>query len=113
MINDDNRTQSIQNMRARTIKLEREGDYWTDDEREQLARMFYEGKGITAMALCLQRTEPAVVQQIEKLDLYCRKACPVRSKPVAKPSPCLCNVCQHDRSSCPRCCASEATEEAE
>lgn len=113
MKNEDNRTKSIQNMRNRTIKLEREGDYWTDDEKEQLTSLFNEGNGITDIALCLQRTEPAVMQQVEKLDLYQRKNYPSRNRSVARHDPCLCSVCRHDRSSCPRCCASEAAEEAE
>ena len=27
-------TESVKNMRTRTVRLDREGDFWTEDERE-------------------------------------------------------------------------------
>ena len=57
--------ESVKNMRNRTVRLDREGDYWTEEERETLIQKFHEGEGITAMALQLQRTESAIIQQIE------------------------------------------------
>ena len=44
-------TESVKNMRNRTVRLDREGDYWTADEKETLVRKFNEGDGITAIAL--------------------------------------------------------------
>lgn len=72
----DDYLQSVKNMRTRTVRLDREGDYWTEDEKNQLIKMFQQGEGITAMALQFQRTEPAIMQQIEKFDLYNRKSSP-------------------------------------
>lgn len=66
-------TESVKNMRNLAVRLDREGDYWTADERELLVQKLCEGEGITAMALELQRTEPAVIQQIEALALFGRK----------------------------------------
>ncbi len=66
-------TESVMNMRKRTVRLDREGDYWTDEEKEMLLNKFREGEGITAMALAFQRTEAAVMKQIEEQDLFGRK----------------------------------------
>ena len=102
---------SVINMRNRTVRLDREGDYWTEEEKEQLVRSFQEGKGITAMAMLLQRTEPAIIQQIEKMDLYQRKTNPIKKRTVAKQPVCLCTTCQFDPSCCPRCEAHQTTQE--
>lgn len=88
-------------MRNRTERLERENDYWSDEERLQLRTMFYEGVGVTEMALTLKRTEPAIFQQIEKDDLYGRKSNPQRRRSSVKRSICLCASCTADPSICP------------
>ena len=85
----DTYTESVKNMRNRTVRLDREGDYWTADEKETLVRKFNEGEGITAMALELQRTESAVIQQIEAMDLFGRKK--KHSAPRQRPQKILCN----------------------
>lgn len=77
--------ETVTSMRNRTVRMDREGDYWTDEEKEQLVKLFREGEGITAIAIKLQRTEPAIMQQIEKMDLYRRKEVPVRRKSEPKP----------------------------
>lgn len=91
-------TESVINMRNRTVRLDREGDYWTDEEREKLVQKFREGKGITAMALELQRTESAIIQQIEALDLFGRK----KKASTPKQPCCLCSNCKLDPALCPR-----------
>lgn len=104
-------TQSVLAMRNREIRLEREGGYWTEIEKEQLKLLFESGLGITEIAYNMHRTEPAVYQQIEKLDLYHRKDNPQRSRAVNKPRGCLCENCQCDPSFCPRCMAETRTKE--
>ena len=91
-------TESVKNMRTRTVRLDREGDFWTEDERETLIQKFREGEGITAMALEFQRTESAIIQQIEALDLFGRK----KKHPAQKPPCCLCANCKLDPALCPR-----------
>lgn len=110
MMHDDDFVEAVKNMRNRTTRLEREGDYWTDDESGKLIYMFRTGVGLTEMALKLQRTEPAVSQQIEKLDLYERKENP-RRKFFPKEPTCLCKNCKLDKRSCPNCKAHSADEE--
>lgn len=104
-------TQSILAMRNREIRLEREGEYWTEEEKERLKLLFASGLGITEIAYNLHRTESAVYQQIESLDLYNRKANPQRRRSAAKPRGCLCENCQCDPSFCPRCMAETRTKE--
>lgn len=106
-------TESVKSMRRRTVRLDREGDYWTVEEKQQLIDMFEMGEGITAMALQLQRTEPAIVQMIEKLDLFKRKECPVRKKSVPKSPDCLCSICQLEPALCPYCEACHKLVEAD
>lgn len=93
----DEQTESVINMRNRTVRLDREGDYWTDEEKEMLVQKFNEGEGITAMALQLQRTESAVIQQIEALDLFGRK----KKSSIPKRPCCLCDKCKLDPALCP------------
>ena len=50
-------------MRHQTLRADRAGDYWTDDEKNRLRILFDSGVGITEIALELGRTEPAVYQR--------------------------------------------------
>ena len=79
MVNENNSAR-ICALRSRTIRPVREGAYWEKEEIERLEEMFNSGAGITEIALVLERSEPAVVQQIEKLDLYGRKQNPQRKR---------------------------------
>ena len=100
MITNQEYLETIKSMRNRTARLEREGDYWTKEEREKLTRLFDNGVGLTDIAIQLQRTEPAVYQQAEKLDLYHRKQYPARQRSNASVPACLCERCQLDAASC-------------
>ncbi len=105
--------EAVTSMRNRTVRMDREGDYWTEEEKEQLVKLFHAGEGITAIAIRLQRTEPAIMQQIEKMDLYRRKDAPKRRKSTPKPPACLCDNCQFDPASCPRRGACQQSVEGE
>ena len=109
----DIETESVINMRKRTVRLDREGDYWTDEEKAILVQKFETGEGITAIALELHRSEPAVCQMIEKLDLFNRKSQPQRRKSLPKPPVCLCENCQLDPALCPHCIHSVAASEGD
>ena len=69
MFNENPKEETVIAMRNREIRLNREGEYWTDEEKEQLRTMFEAGFGITKIAYVLCRTEPAVYQQIESMGL--------------------------------------------
>ncbi len=102
MMRENLKNTLIKSMRANAVALERAGDYWTAEERDKLRTMFDDGTGISEMALILQRTEHAVTQQVEKLDLYRRKEYPQRNRNPMKAQSCLCGTCQLDRTLCPR-----------
>ena len=68
-----------------------------------LVQKFMAGEGITAIALELQRSEPAVYQMIEKLDLFNRKAQPMRRRGNRKPNGYLCPKCVNYPSDCTKC----------
>lgn len=104
-------TNGVINMRNRTVRLDREGDYWTKAEKEALVEQFQNGAGITEMAIYFQRTEPAIMQQIEKMDLYRRKDAPKRRKSCNKPRGCLCGSCDLDPELCPHTAPCSASKE--
>lgn len=103
MMNENSFAESIRNLRRRGSRMEREGDYWDQDEKKRLEDMFDDGVGISEIAIRLQRTEPAVIQQIEKLDLYRRKDHPKRRRMTSKACSCLCPSCVEERARCPLC----------
>ena len=103
MMDEQGFRESIRSLRTRGGRLEREGDYWAAEEKERLEKMFREGIGISEMAIRLQRTEPAISQQIKKMDLYGRKDRPKRRKYHRKAPQCRCATCEVGRSLCPRC----------
>lgn len=101
MLNNDEFKETVRNIRNSSVRLERRGEYWSDKDKEKLNKMFHDGTGITEMAVILQRTESAIMQQIEQQDLYCRKQNPSRQRNTVSPSQCLCAVCKADPATCP------------
>ena len=51
-------------LRNGVIPSERSGEYWSQEEKETLNRLFWNGTGISDIALSLQRSENAVIQQL-------------------------------------------------
>lgn len=70
MYSKDEFRQGVINMRNRDSKLRNEGEYWTDEERRQLAANYIGGMGITEMAILFQRSEQAICQQLAVLGLF-------------------------------------------
>ena len=58
--------ESVHSMRNQTLRADRAGDYWTDDEKNRLRILFGSGVGITEIALELGRTEPAFISRSRK-----------------------------------------------
>lgn len=108
MMSEDVKREYIRGMRNRTTRLDREGDYWEPYELEKLKYEFECGTDITEISLMLQRTEPAIMQQIEKLDLYERKKNPQRIRCVPQPS-CLCAKCPLNQTCNRNHCAMEVS----
>ena len=88
--NETKRKERVRAMRQRTAQLEREGMYWTEDEKEQLRQSIWDGLDITEIALNLQRTEMAILQQAQLMGLYGKaRKCPSRKQK----GKCLCEQC--------------------
>lgn len=100
MLNEQNYTNTVKNMRKSAVRLERQGDYWSEEDKENLSKMFSEGVGITEMAVILQRSETAFIQQIEKMNLYGRRLYPARQKNCSEQPKCLCDNCMADPALC-------------
>ena len=92
----------IQAMRRKNHKLERDGEYWTEEDKEKLYGMFEQGCGISEIAIALQRTEQAVIQQIEKMNLYNRSKYIPKNK-CKSICICLCKDCTLGPKDSPNC----------
>ena len=66
MKNEEVFQESVRSMRNQTLRADRAGDYWTDDEKNRLKTLFDSGVGITEIALELGRTEPAFISRSRK-----------------------------------------------
>ena len=103
-MNDEELKSKTISMRTGVLKMKRDRDYWTDEERQILRERFEAGVGINEIAIELERSEAAVYQQVEQLSLYQRNpfASRKRKQKVKEPA-CLCDNCTCDRTLCPRC----------
>lgn len=99
MLNDSEFRQLIVNMRSKVDKLDREGEYWSEEERVYLQQMFDSGTGLTAIAVILQRTELAVIQQAMQMELFTPQT---KRKYRPRTPHCLCHTCKLDPALCPR-----------
>lgn len=84
------RNEQIIAIRQQLISNERHREYWSDEEKNQLRDMFENGIGITEMALMLQRSEMAIVNQLNALGLFRKCRAPKKVK-----KECLCSQCSH------------------
>ena len=105
MENEEKYRQAIDTMRRGSRRLDHEGDCWTEEEKKCLKKLFDKCIGITELACILQRTEPAVYQQIGKMDLFFNYAdvAPVRRRRCRKGPRCRCAGCMMPEECCPHC----------
>ena len=91
----------LKSIRMRETHLEREGEYWTDEEREKLENLYNAGVGISEIAIELKRTEQAIMAQI---NLYLGRQSDTfgvyRQKKQRK-CKCLCSKCKIGIENCP------------
>ena len=62
---NSSKAEQVRKMRDRTEPVDRQQEYWTDDELQRLESMFYEGVGITDIALELGRSEIAIFNRVK------------------------------------------------
>lgn len=101
MMDQEKYREAVRTVRHSPALLERRGEYWSNEDKEKVDNLFNQGVGITEIAMILQRSETAIMQQIEKQDLYDRKLYPTRQRNNSVPSKCLCEVCVADSALCP------------
>jgi len=97
MSNKSNRKELLRAIRGTEVMPARNGEYWKDDERRQLIKLYNEGVGISEISLKLQRSENGIIQQLTYLGVL--KA-PKARKPYCKKPKCRCYNCQV-RGTCP------------
>lgn len=111
MMDQEKYREAVRTVRHSPASLERRGECWSEEDKGKLSEMFFDNVGITEMAVVLQRSETAIIQQIEKMNLYGRKLYPARQKNCTEPSKCLCDTCMADLALCPLhsggCCCQE------
>lgn len=71
---------------------EKQSSAWTKDEKRQLAEMFYDGVGITEMAIFFERSEPAIINMLDDMKMYVKKQ---RHRVVSISSACKCPECEY------------------
>lgn len=74
----------------RQRRAERQTAPWLPEEKTELEEMFYDGIDLSTIAAHFQRTEPAIINQIDAMKLY-QKA----RRNRAKKSGCKCPECEH------------------
>ena len=100
MMDQEKYREAVRTVRHSPASLERRGECWSEEDKEKLSEMFNDDIGITEIAVILKRLETAIMQQIEKQDLYDRKLYPTRQRNSPVPSKCLCEVCVADPTLC-------------
>lgn len=72
MMDQEKYREAVRTVHRSPASLERRGECWSEEDKGKLSEMFFDNVGITEMAVILQRSETAIMQQIEKQDLYDR-----------------------------------------
>ena len=94
-------TNIISDIRTEKAKMEREGDTWTDEEKNKLLLQYFAGIDITSIAYDHQRTETAIIQQLianNAIKNYSKPRKPYRTR-----KRCQCSYCKlNGTSQCPR-----------
>lgn len=98
MINDYEFRQSVVNMRRNGQRTDVEAACWSEKEQIQLRQLFVAGTGLTAIAVILRRTEPEVIHQAMRMELFA-------------PPKCVCHTCRLDPDLCPRNQIPDPTQE--
>ena len=94
-------SEEIKTMRRVGHYMPHDGWYWSENDVEKLKMEFSDGTGISQIAVELQKSELAVMQEIEKLDLYERKDFPKRHRRPRASKGYDCHYCNGDCDNCP------------
>ena len=78
-------------MRTTGAGLEKDGLVWSDEDKRKVEDLFHTGAGISEIALLMQRSEPAVLQQLVK-EKFFQNETKSRTRTKREQS-CLCPNC--------------------
>lgn len=81
--NMSNKREQIIDLRKCGLPSNRQRDYWKEEERQMLQDMFYEGEGISDMAITFHRSEVAIINQINSMQLYEKVRNPRQKRTIA------------------------------
>ena len=62
---DNDLQQSLRELRSHRKLPDREREYWSDEEREDLSRKFNEGAGISEIAVALRRSDRQLCSRLK------------------------------------------------
>lgn len=103
-MSDDEIIEKTIQMRNGDLRMPREGEIWTDEDKDFLERNYSRGTEFNVIALELGRSESAIYQKVEQLGLCTRNPFSMRKRSgTKKANRCLCEVCTCDRALCPLC----------
>ena len=87
-----NESELFKAVRNGTIVPERSRENWNPDERRELRKLYGQGMGISRIALHLQRSEMAIIQQLIGMELFISHRT-IRNRTAKEPR-CLCQKCE-------------------
>lgn len=82
----------MRDIRDGILLPERSREYWNEAEREELTQLYQSGTGLSSIAVHLQRSEMAVIQQLLGMGLLTPPSSKY-GKRVKRPR-CLCEKCE-------------------
>ena len=93
--------EKIKQIRQCPETLERTGEYWSKEDRETLRQLYRAGRGISEIAVILQRSEFAIMMQLADMGEVRRS----KRTRASKKGQCLCENCHLglEHPDCPRC----------
>ena len=89
---NENEAELFKAIRTGSILPERSREYWDQNEREEVTTLYGSGMGISRIALHLQRSEMAIIQQLLTMELLTSPRT-TRNR-IAKVPQCLCQKCE-------------------
>lgn len=87
-------------LRTGQVVSEHAGDYWSENEQDMLSGLFWDGFGISEIAIMLQRNEMAIIQQLIRRNMLSPQSRP-RNRKERTENGCHCVHCTDK--DCPRC----------
>ena len=88
----ENVRKQLQDMRVSYHEHKIYRKIWDSTENDELKRLFYDGYGISDIAVCIGRSEKATIKQIDKLELYKK----IYNKSQKIKLDCKCPTCTHN-----------------